>query len=461
MREAHLHLASLGESLSLLNLERAATLSECLQRIALECEALRSPKSGGGCGAGGCSPDGCATPQNKDTCGHQLQWLRATGVRTNAWPEARWPTIAELDAVTGEIPTVLMSFDHHTAVANAAALRAARLSAGQTIPPNGIVVADADGRATGLLHEQAAYAAWRSVPERTMGERKRDILRALKLLRSMGFRQIHDMHAESWLGPMLGELDRAGTLSVEVHLYSPIDRVRQDAESKRLWESAMVRLAGGKVFADGTLSSRTAQMLHAYRDHDPEIGPHGKAMVTPAQLREHMRTMNEIGLDLAIHVIGDGAVRAALDAWEETRNPRSASRLRLEHCELIDEADVPRFHRFGVTASVQPCHLLTDIEVLRRHVPHRLDRVLPLRDLLNAGLVPGETLLFGSDAPIVRPNPEDSVLAATLRRRRGMVEADSIAPAQAIDEETAWKCFGLSAPKAAHNALPVIIDGVP
>jgi len=84
------------------------------------------------------------------------------------------------------------------------------------------------------------------------------------------------------------------------------------------------------------------------------------------------------------------------------------------------------------------------VEALRRLLPHRLDRVLPLRDLIDAGCEPGRLLLFGSDTPIVRPHPSDSVQAATARRRAGEPPEAAIAPAQAVTEAEAWACFASS-----------------
>ena len=115
--------------------------------------------------------------------------------------------------------------------------------------------------------------------------------------------------------------------------------------------------------------------------------------------------------------------------------------LRIEHAELVDEADVGRFAALGVVASVQPCHLLADIEALRRLLPHRLGRVLPLRELAAAGCRPGDLMWFGSDTPIVRPDAEDSIQAAVHRRRVGMGEGEAIAIEQAIAEPEAWDAF--------------------
>jgi predicted amidohydrolase YtcJ len=166
-------------------------------------------------------------------------------------------------------------------------------------------------------------------------------------------------------------------------------------------------------------------------------------MMTPKQIDIALCACKEHRLPLASHAIGDAAVRAVLDAIE--RNGCNRTGCRIEHAELIDEADLRRFVDQGVIASLQPCHLLPDMEALRRAVPDRLDRVLPIRSLLKSGLAPGIELLFGSDVPIVRADAQDSIQAAVERRRSGMDESESINPDEAIDEETAWVCFASDA----------------
>jgi predicted amidohydrolase YtcJ len=234
-------------------------------------------------------------------------------------------------------------------------------------------------------------------------------------------------------------------------MYAPVVEVQALHEQSRQWTSDRVRLAGGKVFADGTLNSRTAWMIEPYADPLPGM-ERGKVITPPAELRAAMELVGRLDLGLAVHAIGDAAVRAVLDSWEATGGSKTrrggaagVGGLRIEHAELIDAADVPRFAALGVVASVQPCHLLADIEVLRRALPHRLDRLLPLRELIDAGCEPGRGLIFGSDAPIVRPHPEDSIQAAVHRRRNGMRLDEAIAPEQAIAESEAWACFGAKA----------------
>lgn len=415
MREAHAHLASLGQSLAMPSLESCANLAECLDRV-------RTAAAAAAPGA----------------------FVRLHSARPEGWPEARWPSIDELDRAAPANPCVLMSFDHHAAAANRAALAAAGVAPGQRIEPNGVVVVDDAGRATGLLLEGAAYAVWGAAPEPTPTER-RDLLRAaLQHLRSLGFSEVHDLHSQDWLGPELAALERTGHLPMRVHLYPPAARLEAEHAARGAWESPHLRLAGGKLFADGTLNSRTAAVLVGYREPMPDM-PRGQIMLDAGTLRERLTVAERLGLHLAVHAIGDGAVRFVLDAIEEvSKGRRRDSRIghRIEHCELIDAADVPRFARIGVVCSVQPCHLLSDVEALRRYLPHRLDRVLPLRELIDSGLRPGDDLIFGSDVPIVRADPADSIRAAVQRRREGTPESDAIAWSQRISEQEARAAFG-------------------
>ena len=420
--EAHAHVFALGQSLELTPLDRCATVAKSLDAVRRASASSRP------------SSDGRA-------------WVRLFGARVESWDQGRWPTLAELDAACAGACVVIMSFDYHCAMASSAAMAAAGVRAGVAVGTNGVVCTDAQGQATGVLLEDAAYAVWKAAPEPVESERERLVILALAHLRSLGFAEVHDLHSQAWLGPMLGRLDREGRLGMRVALYPNVAEVRAVAEHRQHWESTRVRLAGGKVFSDGTLSSRTALMIHRYAEPRPDM-PRGHAMVAPVFIDEALRTVESLDLQLAVHAIGDGAVRMVLDSAQRVRPARGT--LRIEHLEVLDAADVPRFVELGVTASVQPCHLLTDIEALRRYVPHRIERVLPLRSLLASGLEPGVIgtrrdgragLVFGSDAPIVRANPEDSIFAAVHRRRPGMPQDEAIAMKEALDEAAAWRCF--------------------
>lgn len=443
LREAHAHIAMHGRELTQLNLADCASLQECLERVREESDRL-----------------------DRDDPGRR-RWLLANGVRVEGWPERRWPTLAELDRSMGgsaSAPSTrcasIMSFDHHALVANAAAMQAAGVRADSPSPPGGHIERDLAGRPTGVLLEAAAWMVRRSVPELTPAERL-DVLRAaLADLARHGFVEVHDLLSPAWLGPALAELDRAGELAMDVWLYPAIEELESVHASRATWERPRERgrpgsltLTGGKVFIDGTLNSRTAWMLEPYADGLAAL-PKGQPMMTLIKLREALTLTQRLNMGLAAHAIGDAAVRAVLNmgaALTRGTRPRADPSanpvpwLRIEHCELIDPDDVPRFAELGVVCSVQPCHLLYDIEALERGCPNRLDRVLPLRSLIQAGCKPGELLWFGSDTPIVRPDPMDTIIAATERRRSkgspGGPPSRSIAPEQAISEPEAWEAF--------------------
>ena len=333
----------------------------------------------------------------------------------------------------------LWSFDHHALVLNSFGMRAVGVTPSTPDPPNGRIDRGPDGLPTGLMLEAAAKTVWTAIPEPGPEERRIQVKAALQDLLSHGFTEIHDLLTPPWLGPVLAEIDAAGELPARILLYPRLEDVAAMHAGARQWQRDRVRLAGAKLFADGTLNSRTAWMLHPYADPLPGL-PRGQPMVTPVQVRDAVALTRDLGLGLAVHAIGDAAVRCVLDAYQDA-GVRGHPLLRIEHAEIIDQADVPRFAQLGVVCSVQPCHLLTDVEALNRGLPHRLGRVLPLRDLIAAGCRPGELLWFGSDVPIVRPHPQDSILAATTRRREGTPAADAIAPEQAVSTEEAWRAF--------------------
>jgi predicted amidohydrolase YtcJ len=410
LRESHAHIAMHGRAMSMVPLGDCRNAGDLLGAVARAADELASP------------------------------WIVGVGMRTESWDPPALPTASQLNDACRGRPCFLWSFDHHAALASPAALRAASIGPGTPEPANGRIMRDPGGAPTGLLLEHAAKLVWSQVPEPTPAERRDQVLAALADLGRHGFIEVHDLHAPLWLGPLLAELRDEGLTTMDVELYCPLDQIEQAAAEASGWERPGLRLGGAKLFADGTLNSRTAWMLHPYADALPGM-PCGQAMHAPEGLDAAMRRCAGLGLALAVHAIGDAAVRAVLDSWERVRPSLSAGTpaLRIEHAEVVDAADVPRFAARGVTCSVQPCHLLADVEALRRGLPHRLDRVLPLRELIDSGCRLGEGLVFGSDVPIVRPDPGDSIQAAVRRARPG--DSTPLAPEQAITEAEAWAAF--------------------
>lgn len=454
LREAHAHVLAHGRAASMLWLSACTSREDALAWISSRAREM----------AANAEPD---------------QWLVAAGARPEGWREAGrhergrhgvWPTMGELNDACPDRPCLVMSFDHHSGAANARALRASGLSsdaaAGADASENepGVMAHDEAGAFTGVLLEAAFMRVRESVPHASHTQRMGQLRAALADFDRLGFDEVHDLWSGAEFGPMLAEMERAGVLRHRVWLYPLVGRAgAKESESleaihasRASFESDRIRIAGGKVFADGTLNATTAWMREPYREGLAEH-PCGTPLVSVESLRRDMNRCWSLGVGLAVHAIGDGAVGAVIDAAEaEMANPawravRDAGLppIRIEHAEIVAASDTPRIIRLwremGLVVSVQPCHLLYDVEALERRLPHCLDRVLPLRELIDAGLTPGDGLWFGSDAPIVRPDPMDSIEAATTRRRgEGCVAGPAsrtIAPEQAINESQAWTCF--------------------
>ena len=406
MREAHAHVLAHGRAMDMVQLDACMSAQEMLDAVA---DAAVGPRV-----------------------------VLAHGARPEAWNEPGWPTLEQLDHASPDASVAAWCFDYHAIMLNGRALEAIGVAIDTPDPAGGQIGRRPDGSLTGVLYEAAAGLAWSQLEPKDIDPAA--LARAVEDLSQHGFAQVHDLKAQPELGEALAASNAPDALGLT--LYPLVQDLPEVLKTRKSWESDRVRLGGGKIFVDGTLNSRTAWMLHPFADGRAEH-PSGMQLMSDRQIEDAIRLCVDEGLQLAAHAIGDAAVRAVLDAAERGRAPRGS--VRIEHAELIDEADVPRFGELGVIASVQPCHLLYDIEALRRACPDRLDRVLPVRELIDSGLKPGHNILFGSDTPIVRPDPEDSILAATNRGRADMALEDGIAPGQAVSEAEAWACFDADA----------------
>lgn len=405
MREAHAHIFQLGRSLTMLDCSGCTSRDELLELIAARSISLK-----------------------------QHDWVLAHSVRPEAWDDARWPSRKELDRASDGRAVCVWCFDYHALAASSAALEHAGIDADTRID-RGIIELETDGTPTGVLYEHAALALWKSVPEPDANHRCSLVRSACEHLRVLGYSEVHDLKAQPWLGPVLSQLQASGEVEQSFQLFPLVPDLDETLATHSQWASDRLILAGTKIFTDGTLNSRTAWMLDPYADKPST----GTPMMTPDEIDDAMRLSKHHNLPVAAHSIGDGAVRAVLDSIERTGCTHMHARV--EHLEVVHPDDVPRFAQLGVIASVQPCHLLPDIEALNAAIPDRLDRVLPLRSLIKSGCVPGETLLFGSDVPIVRANHEDSIQAAVHRRRKDMPESEAVSIDQSLTEAESIACF--------------------
>lgn len=420
LRDAHIHIAEHGRALWSPSLADCSSLGECLDRVT-------DATSGVG----------------------PAEWVIVSGARPHSWPEERLPFAWELDEAGGGRPVVVNAFELHTMSCSTAALRAASIGPQSPDPPKGRIVR-ASGRPTGVLLEDAAWLVREVIPPRNEARYRLDVRYALEDLRAYGYTELHEMLAEPRLVDALIELARQGVRLPRIRLHAPCSHMEEVRSKVDELGDERVEMGGLKLFADGTLHARTALML------DPYVGASGdcscgQAMLEPEELDSRFAEAGRQGYDVAIHALGDSAVRMCLDAYSRAGGTpeRAGFLLRLEHAQFIHPDDVDRFADMGVVASVQPCHLLADLEGVYRYVPDRVDRAFPLKDLVEAaerrGRDPRQLIWLGSDSPVASPDPGDAIQAAVYRRKHDAPVEDALGIEQAISEERAWSLF-----RAAH-----------
>jgi hypothetical protein len=208
-----------------------------------------------------------------------------------------------------------------------------------------------------------------------------------------------------------------------------------------------------KLFADGSLGSRSAALLAPYDDaatNPPTGGPSGMFLTDPRELLELARRAEANGIAVQIHAIGDAAARAVLDVFEAL--PRLPGGLplmrRMEHAQLVDPVDQPRFGLLGVAASVQPVHLRSDIPQINLGWGKRGEYAIPLR-----GLLDGDALIpFGTDAPVEPPDPWPGLAVAVVRRDPNDESAVPVGAGQRIDLARALRAACLDPALVAGQA---------
>jgi predicted amidohydrolase YtcJ len=380
-------------------------------------------------------------------------WAQGVG-----WDPERIPDDALdatlLDEAGGGRPVALWSRDFHAIRASTAALTAAGIDDDTPDPEGGTIVRDDRGRATGLLREAATDLVLAVLPEPTDEEEDAAIARVTADLHARGITAVHEM-ASPRPHEVYARLRAADRLRLRVLLFVRAERV-DDLSPLELpagHGDATLRLGGLKVFADGTLGSRTAWMLEDYADRP---GSTGLRTTDADALRDLARGASRRGLALAIHAIGDGAVRAGLDAIEAARTIDGGRlRHRLEHAQCVAAEDLPRFAALGVHAAVQPAHILDDRDVAREAWgEERAARAHAYRSLLDAGA----EISFGSDAPVAPPDP---LLAIRMAVERTEGDAPPFLPEQALtlEEAVAAATAGGAAAAGLAGELGVIRPG--
>jgi predicted amidohydrolase YtcJ len=337
-----------------------------------------------------------------------------------------------LDAIFPDRPILLTSFDYHTAWANTEALRRAGLLEGRQLPPGHLIVMDpATGLATGELREREATMPVRNlIPEPDEARIRALLKKGLARAAAFGITSVHNMDGDEAQVRRYLALEEEGAMTLRVNVpYSitpetPLAELETAAAWPQRFQSSHVRTGAIKLFMDGVLESYTALMVDDYADAP---GQSGEALFSAEQFNTIAVAADKLGLQIAVHACGDGAVQRTLDGYAHAQqvNGRGGKsggtdkpflRHRVEHIEVVHPTDIPRFAALGVTASMQPLHAPLDRQSAEVWPSRAGVARWPLSFAWRTLRAAGAHLAFGSDWPVVTMDPFLGIYAARNRQ---------------------------------------------
>ena len=333
------------------------------------------------------------------------------------WDHEQWggelPRHDWIDSVTPNNPVWINRLDGHMSLANAAALRAARITRASREVAGGTIVRDARGEPTGVLKDNATDLVNAVMPNPPAELEDRALDTAMAYVAAQGVTSV--VHMGTWRDLAIFErAHKAGRLKTRIYAAVPLATWEQlrDTVAARGRGDAWLRIGALKGFVDGSLGSHTAAMLQPFTDAPSDTG---LFVNTHEHLYEWTSGADKAGLHVIVHAIGDRAIRDQLDIFErvEKENGPRDRRFRIEHAQHIAPPDIPRFAKLGVIASMQPYHAIDDGRWAEKVIgPERSKTTYAFRSLRDAGA----TLAFGSDWFVAPPTPLEGLYAAVTRR---------------------------------------------
>lgn len=383
--DAHVHLGSGGFEKLNVNLVGSKSLDEMKQRIAAR---VKTAAAG--------------------------EWIQGRGWDHTLWAEQTTPTRADIDSVTGDHPAIFNRVDGHIAIANRAALKAAGITSQTPDPHGGKIDKDDKGEPTGILRETAMGAVFEKIPPPTPAQRRRAAELALEDAARWGITSAQDN--SEWEDFLTYEqMEKEGKLTLRISEWLPFDAPVEQLLKMRQHHSQddpMLHTSMLKGFMDGSLGSRTAAMLAPYDDDPKNSGiPRYEQDKLNAMAAERANDRFQIGF----HAIGDRGARMALDAFAYAiqKSNQKNLRFRIEHDQVIAPEDFKKYKDLGVIASVQPNHLLTDMNWAEAHIgAARAKHSYPWKEFEDNGIA----LAFGTDYPVEPITPFRGLYAAVTRK---------------------------------------------
>ena len=387
MTDAHAHVTGLGQSL--LNVDLVGTTSYA-QVIARVVERARNTPKG--------------------------EWIIGRGWDQNDWGDTRWPTHEALSRAIPDHPVFLERVDGHASLVNALALQKAGVTKASTDPSGGSIERDAQGNPAGVFVDNAQGVIDRAIPAQTRAQVKNAIKLSIAEMHRWGLTGVHDAGASAQVLELYEELGREGALNIRMYAMISDNAPTIDAWFKRGPQSGlydgMLWVRSVKLYQDGALGSRGAALLEPYSD---DAKTSGLLVSAPAHILDIATRALRAGFQVNSHAIGDRGNRLVLDSYEAAfkATPTADHRFRVEHAQILNYDDIPRFAQLGVIPSMQASHQTSDMYWAGNRLGEgRLRGAYAWRSLLESGVV----IPNGSDFPVEHVDPLISFKSAVSRQ---------------------------------------------
>ncbi len=418
MVDAHAHLLGLGQSLQAVNLVGAKSYDEVVARVVARAKNV---------------PAG--------------QWIIGRGWDQNQWGDTRFPTHEALTGALPNNPVYLERIDGHAQLANAAAMRAASVTAATKDPSGGRILRTATGEPTGVFIDNATSLVEKAIPNSTVEQTRQAIRAAIAESQHWGLTGLHDAGESRATIDLLEEMAKAGEFNFRLYVMIGDDSAAVAHYLARGPQSALydnrLWLRSFKLYADGALGSRGAALLEPYSD-DPNNK--GLLLSAPAHIQDVAVRALKGGFQVNTHAIGDRGNRVVLDAYDAALKlqPAADHRFRVEHAQILHHDDIPRFAQLGVIPSMQAVHQTSDMYWAGSRLGQgRLLGAYAWRSLLETGVV----VPNGSDFPVEAVNPLLSFHSAVARQDAenwpagGWMAEQRMTREEALRSMTIWPAF--------------------
>lgn len=415
--DAHGHLLGIGLREMTLNMEGVKSVTELQERLAAEV---------------------AKTPAGETIYGRG--WIETH------WPEKRFPNKSDLDAIAPNNPVILERSDGHAIVANSAALKASSITSQSEPPFGGDILKGDDGEPTGMLIDKAGNLVMGLVAALTPERKQAAYIKGSALYASRGWTNIHSMSVAPEDVPLLERLASEGKIGIRV--YNSIDVLdgmkMSNIGKKSRYDSGLITTRAIKLYGDGALGSRGAALQLPYSD-DPNND--GLLLITRQKIMPLLETALVNGIQINTHAIGDRANKLVLGWYEDAMkkvpvNKRKVAepRWRIEHSQILDRSDIPRFKSLGVIPSMQPSHAIGDLHfAVDRLGKDRLAGGYAWRSLIDSGVI----IAGGTDAPVEVGDPRIEFYAATVRKDLKGYSNDAWYMNEKVTADEALKMFTL------------------